>query len=611
MRMRLVVGFILLFFIFLLSRVYYLSIKSNVYYEELAKQNAVKTEFIAPTRGQISDRNGTPLAINDLGFSISIKPYLTLKRANRGVLEKELNQLQEFFPDLNVTKLAELYKKNDSYYNQDFIKIIDFIPSQEMMKHYSALNLNENIRIDPAGQRKYPFGKLASHIIGYVGKADLQDIKENEIAKLTNFTGKSGIERYYNDVLQGEKGTKVYKVNALNQEVEQLSYTSALSNDIELTIDIELQSFLTQLFEGNAGAAIIMDISDGSILAAGSFPEYDLNPFVTGISYKEWDELSNNLDHPFTNKLINGYYPPGSVVKMGVGLSFLNSKSINPSTQFFCNGSVELGGRFFRCWNRAGHGAVDLKHAIKASCDVYFYDGSLQVGIDQISRTLSRIGFGAKTGVDLPNEFVGILPSREWKMQRYKQAWFQGDTLNTSIGQGNFLATPMQIARYTAQIAKGGEVIPHFLKSVENNNSITEDKTQDSNEIFTLFEKSQLPYIRDAMYAVANEQGGTSYHYLRNLEVKVAAKTGTAQVVGFSQADKNRVDEKQLKYYTRSHAWVTSYAPYSKPRYVVTVLVEHSGRTISSGVATAKIYQKMIDLGYFKSESKVNNSKKN
>lgn len=163
----------------------------------------------------------------------------------------------------------------------------------------------------------------------------MQDIKENEISKLTNFTGKSGIERYYNDVLQGEKGTKIYKVNALNQEVEQLSYTSALSNDIELTIDIELQSFLTQLFEDNAGAAIIMDISDGSILAAGSFPEYDLNPFVTGISYKEWDELSNNLDHPFTNKLINGYYPPGSVVKMGVGLSFLNSKVSIPQPNFF------------------------------------------------------------------------------------------------------------------------------------------------------------------------------------------------------------------------------------------------------------------------------------
>ncbi|HED4583195.1 TPA: penicillin-binding protein 2 [Campylobacter jejuni] len=601
MRMRLVVGFMLLFFIFLLSRVYYLSIKSNVYYEELAKQNAIKTEFLVPVRGQITDRNGTLLAINDLGFSISIKPYLSIKKSNKGILDKELSELANLFPDLNASKLAEIYKRNDSYYNQDFIKVVDFIPYDEIIPHYSELNLNKTIKIDPVVKRKYPFGKLASHIIGYVGKANLQDVQENEIAKLSNYTGKSGIERYYNDILQGEKGTRVYKVNALNQEVEQLSYTPAMSNDIELTIDIELQSYLTSLFEGNAGAAIIMNVNDGSILAAGSFPEYDLNPFVTGISFKDWDELSNSLDHPFTNKLINGYYPPGSVVKMGVGLSFLNSKNISPTTQYVCNGSIELGGRFFRCWNRSGHGPVDLKHAIKYSCDVYFYNGSLQVGIDQISETLSRIGFGAKTGVDLPSEFVGTLPSKEWKMQRYRQSWFQGDTLNTAIGQGNFLATPMQIARYTAQIAKGGEVIPHFLKSIENNNTTIENQMDENKkEIFTLFEKSQLPYIRDAMYAVANEQGGTSYRYLHNLDVKVAAKTGTAQVVGFSQTDKNRVDEKQFEYYTRSHAWLTSYAPYSKPKYVVTVLLEHGGRNITSGVTVAKIYQKMIELGYFK-----------
>ncbi|EAI0129421.1 TPA: penicillin-binding protein 2 [Campylobacter jejuni] len=601
MRMRLVVGFILLFFIFLLSRVYYLSIKSNVYYEELAKQNAIKTEFLPPVRGQITDRNGTLLAINDLGFSISIKPYLSIKKSNKGILDKELSELTNLFPDLNASKLAEIYKRNDSYYNQDFIKVVDFIPYDEIIPHYSELNLNKTIKIDPVVKRKYPFGKLASHIIGYVGKANLQDVQENEIAKLSNYTGKSGIERYYNDILQGEKGTRVYKVNALNQEVEQLSYTPAMSNDIELTIDIELQSYLTSLFEGNAGAAIVMNVNDGSILAAGSFPEYDLNPFVTGISFKDWDELSNSLDHPFTNKLINGYYPPGSVVKMGVGLSFLNSKNISPSTQYVCNGSIELGGRFFRCWNRSGHGPVDLKHAIKYSCDVYFYNGSLQVGIDQISETLSRIGFGAKTGVDLPSEFVGTLPSKEWKMQRYRQSWFQGDTLNTAIGQGNFLATPMQIARYTAQIAKGGEVIPHFLKSIENNNTTIENQMDENKkEIFTLFEKSQLPYIRDAMYAVANEQGGTSYRYLHNLDVKVAAKTGTAQVVGFSQTDKNRVDEKQFEYYTRSHAWLTSYAPYSKPKYVVTVLLEHGGRNITSGATVAKIYQKMIKLGYFK-----------
>ncbi|MFQ6341706.1 penicillin-binding protein 2 [Campylobacter sp. VTCC 70190] len=601
MRMRLVVGFILLFFIFLLSRVYYLSIKSNVYYEELAKQNAIKTEFLAPVRGQISDRNGTLLAINDLGFSISIEPYLSLKKAKRGILEEKLSQLESLLPDLNATKLVEFYKRNDSYYNQDFIQVVDFISYDDIIPHYSTLNLDSSIKINPVVKRKYPFGKLASHIIGYVGKANLQDIQENEIAKLANYTGKSGIERYYNDVLQGEKGTRIYKVNALNQEVEQLSYTPPMSNDIELSIDIELQAYLTSLFEGNAGAAIIMDIEDGAIMAAGSFPEYDLNPFVTGISFKDWDELSNSLDHPFTNKLTNGYYPPGSVVKMGVGLAFLNSKEISPSTQYVCNGSIELGDRFFRCWNRSGHGPVDLKHAIKYSCDVYFYNGGLQVGIDQISQTLARIGFGAKTGVDLPNEFVGTLPSREWKMQRYKQAWFQGDTLNTAIGQGNFLTTPMQIARYTAQIAKGEELIPHFLKSIENNNTNIENQMgENKKEIFTLFEKSQLPYIRDAMYAVANEQGGTAYRYLNNVGVKIAAKTGTAQVIGFSQTDKNRVDEKQFQYYTRSHSWLTSYAPYSKPRYVVTILLEHGGRTTTSGEIVSKLYKKMIELNYFK-----------
>ncbi|QWU80183.1 penicillin-binding protein 2 [Campylobacter novaezeelandiae] len=595
-RLKIVITFIILFFVFLLSRVYYLSIKSNVYYEEMAKQNAIKTEYLAPVRGQIYDRNGTLLAINDLGFSISIKPYLSLKKTNKIILEKELNNLVNLFPDLNITMLERTYKRNDSYYNQDFIKVIDFVPYEKMLSYFSELNLNENIKIEPAVKRVYPFNHLASHIIGYVGKANLQDVSENDITKLTGYTGKSGIERYYNDILQGQKGTRVYKVNALNKEIEQLSYKAPVSQDIELTIDMKLQSFLTEIFNDNAGAAIIMDATSGEILAAGSFPEYNLNPFVTGISIKEWSELSNNLDHPFTNKLVNGLYPPGSVVKMGVGLSFLDSKIITSNTNFFCSGKVELGGRNFRCWNRNGHGHVDLRSAIKQSCDVYFYNGSLQIGIDRISRTLGRIGFGEKTGVDLPNEFVGTVPSREWKMQKFNLPWYQGETLNTSIGQGNFLVTPMQIARYTAQLASGKEIIPHFLRKTENNQTFSKVE----HDIFTPLEKENLPLIRQAMYAVANEQGGTAYRYLSNIPIKIAAKTGTAQVIGFSQADKNRVNEEQLKYYTRSHTWLTSYAPYSKPKYIVTILVEHGGRSITSGAITAKIYEKMIELGYFK-----------
>ena len=422
MRMRLVVAFIFLFFVLLLSRVYYLSIKSNVYYEELARQNSIKTEYLVPTRGEILDRNGSILAMNDLGFSIALKPYLSIKKEHKGKLELEIAKLQEHFPDLNATILVRNYKRADSYYNQDFIEVIDFLTYDEISPHFSQLSQNENIRIIPTTKRKYPYGKLASHIIGYIQKANLQDISENEIAKLTNYTGKSGIERYYNEILQGQKGERVYKVNAFNQVLEELSYRDSSSQEISLSIDIALQSYLSEIFADNSGAAVIMDAYNGEILAASSFPEYDLNPFVRGISTKDWKALIENLDHPFTNRLVNANYPPGSVVKMGVGLAFLNSNSINTATEFYCSGSVELAGRNFRCWNRSGHGSMDLKHAIKHSCDVYFYEGGLKVGIDLIASTLSRIGFGAKTGVDLPNEFVGVVPSKEWKMQRYKKS---------------------------------------------------------------------------------------------------------------------------------------------------------------------------------------------
>lgn len=595
-RIRFVVIFILLFFSFLLARIYYLSIKSNIYYEEMARQNAIKTQYIAPIRGDIKDKNGNLLAVNDLGFSILIKPYLYIKKKNRKILEAEINEISFLFKELNSTKLLKKYQKSDSYYNQDFIEIVDFINYEEMIPYFSYISLKENISIQPVVKRKYPYGNLASHVIGYVGKANLQDMNANDIAKLTKYTGKSGIERYYNEILQGERGIRTYKVNALNQEIEELSYVKSKSNDIELSLDIKLQEFISKLFDGNSGAVIVMDIKDGSILSAGSFPEYDLNQFVNGISIKEWKELSNNLDHPFANKIANGLYPPGSVVKMGVALSFLNSNLINNWSEFHCSGLVELGNRKFRCWNRSGHGNVNLKHAIKQSCDVYFYEGGLKVGIDQISNTLEKLGFGSKTGIDLPNEFVGTVPSKEWKMQRYKKPWYQGETLNTSIGQGDFLVTPIQIAKYIGEIAVAKEIKPHFLKSIENNNTLNFN----SKDIFTQKEKEHLFYIREAMYAVANEEGGTAYRYLNNLPIKVAAKTGTAQVIGFSQSDKNRVNEDELKYYTRSHTWLATYAPYKNPKYVVVVLLEHGGRNTTSGIITSEIYKKMYQMGYFK-----------
>lgn len=590
MRLRLVMAFIFVVFVLLLSRVYYLAIKSNVYYEEMARQNAVKTQFIAPIRGLIFDTKGRLLASNDLGFSIAIKPYLHIKKENRKLLDEEIAFFAQFFPDINTTMLRRNYIREDSYYNQDFIEVAEFVPYKDMIAAYSELNLRENLRILPTVKRSYPYENIASHIIGYIGKANLQEMKENEIAKLTRYVGKSGVEKYYNAILQGEKGVREVKVNAFNKEIEELFYTNPKSQDLILSIDIELQRFLTKVFAENAGVAIIMDADDGSILAAGSFPEYDLNLFVSGISASQWQELNESPEHPFINKMINGLYPPGSVVKMGVGLSYLNSGAFNAKGTFYCSGAVELSNRLFRCWNRIGHGAMDLRDAIKHSCDIYFYEGALKVGIDKIAPTLLKMGFGSKTGVDLPNEFIGIMPHREWKLRRYNAAWFRGETLNTSIGQGNFLVTPMQIAKYTAQIASGKRVTPHFVKSEQN------ASTQD--ELFTPFEKNQLPLIKEAMLAVAKEPGGTAYRYFQYLPLNVAAKTGTAQVVGFSQTEKRNIREKDLEYYSRSHTWLTSFAPYDKPKYVVTVLLEHGGKTMTTNALAIKIYEKLLELGY-------------
>ncbi|EPA1554252.1 penicillin-binding protein 2 [Campylobacter lari] len=597
MRMRLVMGFIACFFLLLLARVYYISIKSNVYYEEIAKQNAIKTQFLAPVRGQILDIKGRPLAVNKLGFSISIKPYLHIKKKNRALLEQELQAIVGAFPDLNVTKLKRAYVKADSYYNQDYIEVVPFIEYDAMIKHFTKLNLRENMQVKSTTQRFYPYDALASHVIGYVGKANLNDMNENEIARLTSYVGRSGIERSYNEILQGQKGEKVSKVNALNKEIEELSYKKPTSSNITLSIDLDLQEYLASIFENLAGAAIVMDVKNGAILAAGSFPEYNLNPFVTGISQEEWDKLSNDLNHPFTNKLINGLYPPGSVVKMGTALAFLDSGKVSENHKYLCDSNFELGGRKFRCWKAIGHGYVNMIDAIRESCDVYFYKGALEVGIDIISSVFERIGFGAKTGVDLPNEFIGTVPNRIWKKEKYNQPWYQGETLNTSIGQGDFLATPMQVAKFTAMIATAKNITPHFLHSVDDN--VTKVNFDNNKSVFTTFELSKLPLLRRAMYEVANEDGGTTARFLRNSPITIAAKTGTAQVVGISQSEKKRIKEEDLEYFLRSHAWITSYAPYEKPQYVVVVLIEH-GKSGSStgGPILAKIYQKLIDLGY-------------
>jgi len=587
-RLNLLLIVIFLVLLTLLLRVYFLSIKSNTYYEELSKNNYIKRIYTVPNRGIISDRNGKPLAMNKLGFSINVKPHLRSVR-KRPQLDKLISLINKHFPEYTNEELLNKYRRLDSSYKHDYVKLVDYIPYDKFFDKYTLFNSLDNIKIESEVKRIYPYKENGVHVIGYVGKASRLDINKNPFSKYSDIIGKMGLEKYYNKHLQGKLGYRDVKVDALNKELEVLDEKLASSNnDLQISLDVELQKYVKDIFNHKSGAVIVMDARNGEILVSASYPEFDANVFVDGISVTDWNKMINDFNHPFTNKLINGLYPPGSVIKMGVALSFLEN-GIKPNYTVFDSGSLTLGKRNFRCWKHDGHGRVGFKRAITVSCDDFFYKGSLMVGINKISNTLSKLGIGEKTGIDLDNEHYGTNPNKDWKEDKYNEPWYIGETVITSIGQGQMLVTPMQIARYTAFLATGKLPRPHFAKF-------------DYEEpIDVPMDEKYLKIVREGMYNVANGDEGTATRHTQGVKIKIAAKTGTAQVISIPQSEKKRMKESELEYYHRSHAWLTTYAPYNNPQYVVTVLVEHGGHGGSAaGHMVTKIYNKLYELGYIK-----------
>ncbi len=591
MRARIVLLLFFFVWISLLSRVFYLSVHSNRYYEKLSNENTIHTELIAPVRGEILDRNGRPMAINKLGFRIEIAAHMSTKK-KRAALDRTIDTIAKWLPMLDAKRMKTTYLRHDSHYNHHPIAVVDFVSYEDILPVYSRLNLLENVKVTPAPKRYYPYQKVAAHIIGYTAKANQKEIDRDEVLKLTGIVGKSGLEKRYNTFLQGIPGEKTVQMNALNEEMSVLRTKPPVENrTLTLNVDIRLQQYITALMEGRAGAVIVMGV-DGSILSAGSYPEYNPNTFVSGISQAKWKALIDDLDMPFTDKIVNGLYPPGSTIKPSVGLIYL-SNGIGRWWNVTCTGSMKLGNRRFRCWKSWGHGKTDINKAIRESCDDYFYKGSLKVGIAAISAGLKRYGFGKKTGIDLPNEFIGTVPNRAWKRKRYDEPWYIGETLNTSIGQGSVLVTPIQIAQNTALIASGLRPVPRLARRLENNDTrpVLED-------VLTPEEKKMLPVIRHAMRQVCNHPAGTATKHIDS-KIVIAGKTGTAQVIGISQATRKRIKEEDMAYYTRSHAWLTTYGPAADPQYVVTVLIEHGGHGGSAaGQIVSRIYDKLLELGY-------------
>jgi len=595
MRYKFIIVVFLLFWAGMIARLYHVSIKSNFYYEGLAKENIERKQFIRPVRGEISDINGNLLAMNQIGFSISIVPHL--KQSNEKLLEV-VDKLVHTFPDLNKTIMLKVYKKHNSPYNHKFIKVVDFIHYPNMMGAYPKLSLIPEIKIEAETKRYYPYGKYVAHIVGYTGKSNKKENAKDEVVNEVGKVGKTGLERYYNKVLEGELGYIVSKVTATNKAIEVLDEVQPHDNkNIQLNIDINLQQMIYERFKASkeVGVAIVMK-TNGELLSAVSYPSYDPNLFVGGISTKEWRALQDDLAHPFTNKFIHGTYPPGSSIKMGMALAFSKSLEGVLETYEHCNGFIKLGksNHKFRCWSRWGHGDVGLRKAIRESCDVYFYNKSLKVGIDAMAKHLRSFGLGVKTGVDLPREYNGIIPDKAWKMKRYKQSWYLGETVISAIGQGYDSVTPLQVSRYTALIATSNLVTPRVARVIDSNLTVPNEKPMS-------FNKSHLSQIRNGMFDVCNIQGGTAFRTMSKLPIKIAGKTGTSQVTSIPQSTKKRLKEDELAYFHRSHAWITTYAPFNNPKYVVTVLVEHGGHGGStSGPIAADIYKWLYANHYFR-----------
>jgi len=478
-----------------------------------------------------------------------------------------------------------------------------------MIGAYPKLSINKNLKIESETKRMYPAGALATHIVGYVGRSNKEEndkdreknaIETNDrgnlvgVVETVGVVGKTGLERQYNKILQGGLGYRMVKVSATNKEVAEIEIKEPLEDqNLILNIDLGLQKRINELFEGQSGVAVVMNVN-GDILAAVSYPSYDPNLFVGGISSKDWKALITDFNHPFTNKIVSGVYPPGSTIKMGMALAYSKSgTAVNRSE--FCKGYITLGKskHKFRCWSHYGHGRVGLRKAIRESCDVYFYNKALNTGINNMAKYLRKMGLGVKTGVDLPHERAGVVPDKAWKMKRYKQAWYKGETVISAIGQGYNLVTPLQLARYTAFLATERLPTPHFVHKIVDKLVTPEYKEFEVN-------KQDLNTIRSGMYDVCNSPHGTARRTMSHLPIVVAGKTGTSQVVSIPQGEKKRMKESQLDYYSRSHAWLTTYAPYRNPKYVVTVLVEHGGHGGStSGPIAAEIYRWMANEGYF------------
>ena len=602
----------------IIARLFSLQITENKKYLTLSDKNRLREWRLPPIRGKFLDYFENVIADNLKVYQLHVIPeevedfkYLMVRLKN--ILSITDHDFTKIIKKKNNQKPWEtiIISKNLTW--EQFTKINYFL--HDLIGAKPVLSVSRN----------YPFNENYTHVLGYVSEASEKDILNNETIKITHVpglkVGKTGLEKTFEKELIGTNGIQRYEVNAFGKRIRQLDHTDGVNGKtIQLTIDTEIQKLCNELLKDMAGSISVMDIYTGEIVAMQSSPSFDANLFLFGINQDDWQLIRNDPLKPLVNKTLSGLYSPGSTIKPIVALSALENGIIDENFKVNCTGKIEMYGQTYHCWKKKGHGIVDLKSAMKQSCDTYFYEIARKLGVDRLKKTSIKFGLGEKVlNETFGNEKKGLIPDTKWKKNNLGKGWVIGETLITGIGQGYIQTTPLQLCLMTAQLANGGfKIYPKIIveensKTSENikflmnkNLDVKNNGLQETSELlgFTnkerherLFENSKnMKLVREAMFASTNEVRGTSYSSrIEDPKYQFAGKTGTSQVKRITEADRE-LDLKtfEIPYNERDHALYIAFGPYKNPRYALSIVIEHGGSGSSTAAPIAKKLFKLI-----------------
>jgi len=591
-RLQVAAAFIIFAFVVLLLRLLVLQTVQYEHYHTLAESNRISLVPSQPNRGLITDRNGVVLAENRAVFTLEVYPkdvpdikatiaelatVIDLRDVDRRRFEKRLRESRQF----------------------DGVPVKSFLSDTEVARFAAAKYRLKGVELTTRLFRSYPMGTTGAHILGHVGRISPRDKAALEARGETaayvgiESIGKDGVEKTYEADLRGVAGYAEVETDAAGRGIRTISQKGSVpGNRLRLAIDIRLQKIGEEAFAGRRGAAVAIEPATGDILALVSQPSFDPNAFVDGIDPATWRQLNESRDRPLTNRPLRGAYPPGSTIKPFMALAALETGTRSPERSIYDPGFFTLPGSAhqYRCWKSEGHGSVDLRRSVVVSCDTYYYGLAVEMGIERMHEFLARFNFGKASGIDIEGERSGLNPNEAWKRARFKDKWYAGDTVSAGIGQGYFLATPMQMAYATAVLANRGVAFrPHLAKEVVDIGTGRRRPTQPAPVYTTVFSDANLDRIREAMVGVT-QPGGTASQAASGAPYQIAGKTGTAQVIGIKQGQKYRESEVDERH--RDHAWFVAFAPADDPKIALAILVENGGH---GGSAAAPIARKLMD----------------